>query len=124
MWPKTYSTYILTNADRTVLYTGVTNNLRRRLLEHWVGKKGSFTTTYHVYYLLWHEDTRYILNAIALEKEIKLLIRQKKEQLITATNPDWEFRNAGLIGYWPPTEEDIMAIEAYRKDNPEDDPWV
>lgn len=112
---RRYTTYILTNANRAVLYTGVTNNLRRRLIEHWVGKEGSFTTRYNVYYLVWHEETRYVLNAIRLEKEIKQFSRQRKESLIQSINPDWNFLNETVLGYWPPTQDDIAAVVAFRK---------
>jgi putative endonuclease len=108
-----FSTYILTNNNRSILYTGVTNNLPRRLIEHWIGKAGSFTTKYHVYNLVWYEETRYVLNAIAREKEIKDWRRALKEALITGANPDWTFLNATVIGNWPPTEEQVAAVKEY-----------
>ena len=115
-----FSTYMLTNESRTVLYTGMTNNLRRRLIEHWVGKKGSFTDRYLVRYLLWWEDTRYVLNAIALEKEIKDFAREKKEAIIARSNPAWEFKNAEIVGYWPPTPEDKADVLAFWHKHPEE----
>lgn len=124
MWCRTYFTYLLTNADRTVLYTGVTNDLRRRLIEHWIGKEGSFTTRYQVHYLVWHEESRYVLNAIALEKEIKAWPRQKKDRLIVEANPDWRFLNASIVDYWPPLAEDVAAVQAYLKKYPDNDPWL
>ena len=62
--------YILTNLNKTVLYTGITNDLERRLFEH---KNGSseFTTKYNCYYLIYWEHHKYVLNAIDREKQIK-----------------------------------------------------
>ena len=97
MWPHEYTTYILTNADRTVLYTGVTKDLRRRLIEHWVGSAGSFTTKYKVHFLVWFEKTRYIQNAIQREKDIKAVSRIKKDALITDFNPNWVFLNESIL---------------------------
>ena len=68
-----YYTYILTNQNKTVLYTGVTNDLKQRVTEHYMqrGIDKTFTGRYHCYWLLYFEATKYIKNAIAREKEIK-----------------------------------------------------
>ena len=92
--------YILTNKNKTVLYTGVTNNLEHRLLEHFQSTH-SFTAKYNVHYLLFYEPHQYINNAIAREKEIKGWKRVKKEELIKAFNPDYKFLNDELLGTWP-----------------------
>ena len=65
--------YILTNALKTVLYTGVTNDLLQRITEHYKyrGQKTSFTSKYNVYYLLWFEPHQYINNAIAEKRKLK-----------------------------------------------------
>ena len=68
-------TYMLTNWTKTVLYTGVTNDIAMRLVEHWIGRDGCFTSRYHVYYLIWYEETQYVLNAIRREKEIKNVLK-------------------------------------------------
>lgn len=70
MHQKVYYVYILTNELRTVLYTGVTNDLLQRITEHYNyrGQPHSFTSKYHVYYMLWFEPHQYINNAIAREK--------------------------------------------------------
>lgn len=60
--------YILTNYNKTVLYTGVTNNLQRRLYEHRIGSNDSFTKRYHVYYLVYYEIISDIKDAIHREK--------------------------------------------------------
>lgn len=87
--------YILTNKNKTVLYTGVTNNLRLRLHQHKTKMNpNSFTAKYNVCYLVYYEHYGWIQQAIAREKEIKNLTRAKKEQLIAEANPDWEFLNA------------------------------
>lgn len=86
--------YILTNKAKSVLYTGVTNNLRRRLEEH--NQKlnpNSFTARYNVEFLIYYEKYGWIQQAIAREKEIKLLRRDLKLELIKQFNPNMEFFN-------------------------------
>ena len=86
--------YILTNKAKTVLYTGVTNNLRRRLEEH--NEKlnpNSFTARYNIEFLVYYERFGWIQQAIAREKEIKLLRRDLKMELIREFNPNIEFLN-------------------------------
>ncbi|MFV8333201.1 GIY-YIG nuclease family protein [Flavobacterium sp. GSP14] len=84
--------YILTNKNRTVLYTGVTNNLKRRLTEHknHINAK-SFTARYNVEFLIYYEYFGWIQLAIAREKEIKDMRRELKLNLITAFNPELKF---------------------------------
>ncbi|MEA2106536.1 MAG: GIY-YIG nuclease family protein [Bacteroidota bacterium] len=82
--------YILTNKNNTVLYTGVTNDLKRRLEEH--TQKiipNSFTSRYHLYKLVYYESFFMIGDAIAREKQIKAGSRKKKEALIHSMNPEW-----------------------------------
>jgi putative endonuclease len=92
-----YFVYILTNKNKTVLYTGVTNDLYRRLSEHFENSKpfrhSSFAGKYNAYYLLFYERYDWITNAIAREKEIKGWRRSKKEALINSMNPEWKFLN-------------------------------
>ncbi len=87
-----YYVYILTNFKKTVLYTGVTNDLVRRLEEHRQGTD-SFTAKYNCYFLIYWEHHQYINNAIEREKEIKGWRRSKKETLINDFNPEWKFLN-------------------------------
>ena len=89
MSKRSYYVYILTNAHRTVLYTGVTNDLRRRLDEHRQGRGGAFTKQYNAHRLVYAEPFPNINDAIAREKQIKAGSRQKKLELIEAQNPDW-----------------------------------
>jgi putative endonuclease len=82
----------------------MTNNLEQRIIEHYLerGNSKSFTGKYHAFYLLYYESSSYVNNMIAREKEIKGWRRSKKEELITAFNPDWKFLNEELFGKWPP----------------------
>ena len=103
---KCFYVYILTNQLRTVLYAGVTNDLKQRIREHYAqrGQKTSFTGKYHVYYLVYYEPHKYINNAIAREKVIKGWTREKKMKLINEINPSLNFLNQELFGGWPPKE--------------------
>lgn len=87
---KLFYVYMLTNRYNTVIYTGVTNNLDRRLLEHRnrVNRK-SFTCQYNVHKLVWYECHNRILDAIAREKQIKAGSRKKKIALIERENKEW-----------------------------------
>lgn len=94
-----YYVYILTNKNKTVLYTGVTNNLKRRLYEHGVHNDhiNSFTFKYNCYYLIYYEMHSDIREAIAREKQIKGWKRFKKEYLIKEFNPEWRFLNEDVF---------------------------
>jgi len=88
--------YITTNPNRTVLYTGVTNDLPTRLQQHYEESKIShktFTGRYNCYNLLYYERFSDINHAIDREKEIKGWLRIKKERLIESINPRWRFLN-------------------------------
>ena len=86
---KQYFVYILTNKHNTVLYTGVTNNLKRRVYEHREKLVSGFTKKYNVYKLVFYEITNSIEVAIQREKQIKGGSRQKKIDLINGMNPGW-----------------------------------
>ena len=88
-----YYVYITTNPGKTVLYTGVTNNLKRRIYEHYNnrGNKKSFAGKYYCYKLIYFEYYTDIRQAIEREKEIKNMNRAKKEDLINVKNPKWNF---------------------------------
>jgi len=92
-----YFVYILTNKNKTVLYTGVTNDLYRRISEHYENSKpfhhSSFAGSYNAYHLIYYERFTQVTNAIAREKEIKGWRRSKKEALINTMNPKWNFLN-------------------------------
>ena len=99
-----YFVYITTNPNRSVLYTGVTNDLERRITEHYLnrGNKTTFTGRYYAYCLVYYERYQHIYDAIDGEKEIKGWVRQKKEELITEENPRWRFLNEEVCSCWPP----------------------
>jgi putative endonuclease len=81
--------YILTNLRHTVLYTGVTNDLERRLAEHRSKENRGFTHRYNVTKLVYFEEFDTPFDAIQREKQIKAGSRQKKLDLINALNPTW-----------------------------------
>jgi putative endonuclease len=89
MGNKDYCIYIMTNKYNTVLYTGVTNNLKRRVWEHKEGLGSLFTSRYRVTKLVYYEVYENINLAIAREKQIKGGSRQKKLDLVNGFNPDW-----------------------------------
>lgn len=83
--------YIITNFTNTVLYTGVTNDLERRINEHTNGySKNSFTQKYRLYKLIWFQEFKSPLEAIEAEKKIKGWRREKKLSLIKEHNPQFK----------------------------------
>ena len=86
---KQYYVYIMTNQHHTVLYTGITNDLQRRVYEHKQGRGSAFTSKYKVRKLVYYEITGDVNAAIAREKQIKAGSRQKKIDLIDSMNPEW-----------------------------------
>jgi putative endonuclease len=87
---KEYFVYIMTNKYNTVLYTGVTNDLMRRVWEHKEGFGSTFTSRYRVNKLVYYESYENINLAIAREKQIKGGSRQKKINLVNSLNPGWK----------------------------------
>jgi len=94
MGDKIYYVYILTNLHKTTLYTGVTNNLLRRVDEHKRGEGGIFSRKYHLDRLVYYEIYLDVRVAIDREKQIKGGSRSTKIKLINLINPDW--RDIGL----------------------------
>jgi putative endonuclease len=90
---------MMTNRSRTALYTGVTNSLERRVWFHRNNTVKSFTKTYKVDRLVYHEQFNEALHAIAREKEIKGWRREKKNELVQTLNPKW--RDLGLELFGP-----------------------
>ena len=85
-----YYVYILSNNNGNVLYTGVTNDLIKRIYEHKQHlDKGSFTSRYNVEKLVYYEETTDVLAAIEREKQIKSWNRKRKNKLIKSKNPGW-----------------------------------
>ena len=86
---RTYYVYLMTNASRVVLYTGMTNDLARRMWEHQTGACPGFTKRFKVNRLVYCESYGYVHDAIAREKEIKGWTRAKKNTLVETGNPQW-----------------------------------
>ena len=85
-----YFVYILSNTHKNVIYTGITNDLIRRVYEHKKHlDKGSFTAKYKVDKLVYFEETIDVKAAIEREKQIKSWSRSRKTDLIFEKNPHW-----------------------------------
>ena len=93
-----YYVYILANWNNKVIYTGVTNDLKRRVYEHKNGLVDGFTKKYNVDKLVYYDNTTDVNSAITREKQIKGWTRQKKNTLIESVNPKWN----DLSGDWRP----------------------
>jgi len=85
---KNFYVYIMANKSRT-LYTGVTNDLERRVFEHKNKLVSGFTEKYNVNRLVFYEETSDINAAITREKQIKGWLRARKIELIESVNPEW-----------------------------------
>ena len=93
--------YILTNKYCTVLYTGVTNDLVRRVYEHKNHLvKDSFTSKYKVDRLVYFEETTDVKTAIEREKQIKSWNRDRKTSLIMSKNPKWTDLYPQISGFY------------------------
>jgi len=90
--------YILANAANVCLYTGVTNDLARRLHEHrHETDPESFTAKYRVHKLVYYEETPDAYAAVSREKQIKSWNRKRKNMLVESMNPEWR----DLSDDWP-----------------------
>ncbi len=89
-----YYVYIMTNRSKT-LYTGVTNDLMRRVYEHKNKMIDGFTKKYNITKLVYYEETNDIQVAISREKQIKGWLRGKKIALIESVNPKWNDLSEG-----------------------------
>ena len=86
---KSYFVYLMTNKTNSVIYTGVTNNLLRRIHEHKSKSRIGFTSKYNVNKLVYYEIFGDVVEAIKREKQIKAGSRQKKVDLVFKNNPDF-----------------------------------
>ncbi len=96
MKSKDYYVYIMAS-DTGTLYTGVTNNLVRRISEHQQGIFEGFTKKYKCHKLIFYENYSDIKLAIAREKQLKNWNRNKKQELITKINPHWQDLSAEWV---------------------------
>ncbi len=95
-----YFVYIVANQYRTTLYIGVTNNIQKRISQHYFdseNSKKSFAGKYGCIYLVYYEGFQYPKDAIVREKELKKWRREKKNNLIYEFNPKWETLNNQVI---------------------------
>ena len=90
-----YYVYIITNKRNTVLYIGVTNDLKRRMYEHKNKLIEGFSKKYNLNKLVYFEQTNDIYTAINREKQLKKWRREKKEWLINQMNPQWDDLSKG-----------------------------
>jgi putative endonuclease len=90
MEEKQYYVYIMTNQWNTVLYTGVTNDLKRRVYEHKAKLARCFTNRYNVDKLVFYDSSKDVESAILREKQIKGGSRSKKIALVNGINPGWK----------------------------------
>ena len=90
MSEKVFSVYIVTNKTKTVLYIGVTSDLKRRIEEHRQGLIDGFTKKYRCTSLIYYETVEESYSAIEREKQLKGWTRKKKEVLIHSMNPEWK----------------------------------
>jgi putative endonuclease len=86
---RTYYVYIVANEANYVLYTGMTNDLKRRIYEHRNGAHDGFTKQYRCHKLVYYEMFAFAPDAISREKQIKAGSREKKKKLINEFNPTW-----------------------------------
>jgi len=89
MRDRYYYIYIMTNRKNSVLYTGITNNLIKRVYEHKHKLVPGFTTKYNICKLAYFEQTENVESAILREKQIKAGSRANKIKLIESINPKW-----------------------------------
>ena len=87
---RQYYVYLMTNKNNTVIYTGVTSDLKKRVYEHRLKFVKGFTKRYNIDKLVCYEIFDDPYNAISREKQIKAGSRQKKINLINAMNKAWK----------------------------------
>ncbi len=104
--------YILTNKHKTTLYTGVTNDLKRRVAEHKLHINKGFTDKYKTDNLVYFEICKDMTIAIHREKQIKKWHREWKEDLIKEFNPEWKDLSDD-IGL---DEEYMQSVKEYYED--------
>src|SRR5213594_414683 len=99
-----YYVYMMTDRHRSTLYTGITNDLQRRVYEHKTKDLKAFTSKYYENHLVYFEETGDVQEAIAREKRIKGWTRTKKIALIESANPRWEDVSRASFDSSPPPD--------------------
>ena len=92
MSEKIYYVYFITNKYNNVIYTGVTNDLKRRIWEHREGKTKGFASRYNCRKLVYFEVFGEINDALIREGKLKRYTRERKDELVNRENPAWEDR--------------------------------
>ncbi len=87
---KQYYIYIVTNKPKGVLYIWVTNNIVKRITQHNIHNKNSFTWKYNLHYLVYYEEFNEVYDALQREKQLKNRHREWKINLIESVNPEWK----------------------------------
>ena len=108
---KRFYVYIMSSLSRRI-YTGVTNNLFRRVMQHKSGEIKGFTQRYHINRLVYYECFQYVNNAIYREKRIKGLNRAKRVALIGRDNPTWDDLAEEWGKPWTPLKPDLRGARA------------
>ena len=108
MGRRQYYVYIMTNRSGT-LYTGVTNDLERRMYEHKGKFVEGFTKRYNIDMLVYYEVTDDINGALTREKQIKDWRRSKRVALIESTNPQWRDLSDGWFSLAPPPDSSLRS---------------
>jgi putative endonuclease len=103
---RKYYVYIM-NSPSGTLYTGMTNNLTRRVYEHKQKLRDGFTKKYNVTRLAYYEETSDVQTALAREKEIKKWRRSKKIALIKSVNPKWQDLSGG---WYDEVDQDLEGL--------------
>jgi len=116
---KTFVVYILTNASRKTLYTGVTSRIDLRTFQHKHKVHNGFTAKYNVHRLVYYERFSDPWSAIAREKQIKGWLRAKKIALIESVNPRWgdltrDWENIFELGPNPGPSRPLPALKTPR----------
>jgi putative endonuclease len=109
--PRQYYMYMMSNRSKTI-YTGMTNGLRKRVLQHKLSMNEGFTHKYKLDRLVYYEMFGNVLNAIAREKEIKGWLRIRKIELIVSVNPTWADLSHKLF---PDLEDEVQKELARQK---------
>ena len=86
---KNYYVYLMTNKHNSVIYTGMTGNINRRITEHKMKLINGFSKKYNITKLVCYESFEYVNDAILREKQIEKWPRRKKIQLVNTVNKDW-----------------------------------